>query len=133
MATKTIAQKLLIKPDATVWSSRPEHQGLIDPLPEGARHVTTVEEATTALLYADSAQAVRDLLTAHKDQLAGPMLWVAYPKGNQADINRDTLWPILAEYDMRPVGQVAVNEVWSAMRYRPLKEGEALPSPGGRR
>jgi hypothetical protein len=66
-----------------------------------------------------------------KDHLAQPsVFWVVYPKGNKTDINRDTLWPILAEYGMRPIGQVAVDAVWSALRFRPLKEGEA-PFTGG--
>jgi len=32
---------------------------------------------------------------------------------------------------MRPVSQVSVDEVWSALRFRPLREGEA-PFTGGR-
>ncbi|MEU0566918.1 hypothetical protein ABZ297_16235 [Nonomuraea sp. NPDC005983] len=37
----------------------------------------------------------------------------------------------VAEYGLCPNGQVAVDEVWSALRFRPLKEGE--PSfTGGR-
>jgi len=84
------------------------------------------------VVFADDAGTLRELLTAHNQQLARPdILWVAYPKANRADINRDTLWPILAEYGMRPIGQVAVDEVWSALRFRPLKEGEA-PFTGGR-
>jgi hypothetical protein len=59
------------------------------------------------------------------------VLWVAYPKGNRTDVNRDTLWPILDEHGMRPVTQVSINQVWSALRFRPLKEGEA-PFTGGR-
>ena len=46
-------------------------------------------------------------------------------------MNRDTLWPILAEYGLRPISQVAVDEVWSALRFRPLREGEAPFAPGG--
>jgi len=57
--------------------------------------------------------------------------WVAYPKGGRADINRDTLWPILAEHAFRPIGQVALDETWSALRFRPIKPGEA-PFTGGR-
>jgi hypothetical protein len=52
-------------------------------------------------------------------------------QGQCADINRDTLWPILAEYGMRPIGQVAIDDVWSALRFRPDREGEA-PFAGGR-
>jgi hypothetical protein len=57
------------------------------------------------------------------------VFWVAYPKANKADINRDTLWPILAERGMRPISQVAVDETWSALRFRDLKPGEEF-KPG---
>jgi len=131
MNMKSVAEKLLIKPNTTVWSSHPAHRDRIEPLPEGVRHVDGPEQATTALVFADDADSLRSVLTAHKDQLIRPsILWVAYPKANRSDINRDTLWPILGEYGMRPIGQVAVDEVWSAMRFRATKEGEA-PFAGG--
>jgi hypothetical protein len=132
MSTKSPAEKLLIKPDTTVWSSHASRLDLIRPLPEDVRLVDRLEQATTALVFADDAGSLRDILTAHRDQLARPgVLWVAYPKGNRTDLNRDSLWPILGEYGMRPITQVAVDEVWSALRFRPLKEGEP-PFTGGR-
>jgi hypothetical protein len=132
MATKSVAEKLLIKPNSTIWSPHPTHRALIEPLPEGVRHVDGPELATTALVFADDAGSLRTILNANKDQLAQPSLfWVAYPKANRADIKRDSLWPILSEYGMRPIGQVAVDDVWSAMRFRPLKEGEE-PFTGGK-
>jgi hypothetical protein len=132
MTTKSVAEKLRIKPDTTVWSSHPSHVDLLEPLPEDVRHVDAPEQATTALVFAEDASSLRDILTEHRDHLSDPStLWVAYPKGNRTDINRDTLWPILGEYGLRPIGQVSVSEVWSALRFRPLKEGEA-PFQGGR-
>ena len=132
MSTKSVAEKLLIKPNTTVWSSHPSRLDLIEPLPEGVRQADGLEEATTALVFADDADSLRDILAAHGDRLARPgILWVAYPKGNRSDINRDTLWPILCEYGIRPIGQVSVDEVWSALRFRPLREGEA-PFAGAR-
>ena len=81
---------------------------------------------------APDARSLRSALTANQDELAGPaVFWVAYPKANRADIDRDTLWPILGEYGMRPITQVAVDDVWSALRFRPLEEGEP-PFTGGR-
>jgi hypothetical protein len=132
MSAKTVADKLLIKSDATLWSSHPDRIGLIGPLPSGVRTVERLDQAKTALVFADDADSLRELLARHGDQLTRPnILWVSYPKANRTDLNRDTLWPILAEYGMRPVGQVAVDEVWSALRFRPLKEGEP-PFTGGR-
>jgi hypothetical protein len=132
MSTKSVAEKLLIKPNTTVWSSSTTRLGLVEPLPEGVRRVDAPEQATVALVFADDADTLRDVLAAHRDRLARPdILWVAYPKANRADINRDTLWPMLGEHGMRPVTQVSVDEVWSALRFRPYREGEA-PFTGGR-
>jgi len=132
VAAKTVADKLLVKPQTAVWISDDEHRPLIEPLPEGAEHIDDLGEAGVAVLFAADAAAARQLLDQHRDQLARPAtLWVAYPKGNKSDINRDTLWPIVVEYGLRPNGQVAVDEAWSALRFRPLKEGEP-PFTGGR-
>ena len=132
MSAKTVADKLLIKPDTTLWCSDAARLGLLGPLPDGVRLLDGPGEARTALVFADDARTLRQVLTAHRDRLARPeVFWVAYPKANRADLNRDTLWPVLGEYGMRPVSQVAVDEVWSALRFRPLRPGE--PSlTGGR-
>jgi len=83
-------------------------------------------------VFADDADSLRAILSKQKDQLSQPVtFWIAYPKANRTNINRDTLWPMLNEYAMRPIGQIAVDEVWSALRFRPLKDGEA-PFTGGR-
>jgi hypothetical protein len=133
MSNKSVAEKLLIKANTTVWSSDASHVDLLEPLPQGVRHVDRPDQATTALVFASSADALRQILADHRDQLTRPStFWVAYPKGNRADINRDTLWPILGEYGLRPIGQVSLDEVWSALRFRPDKQGEA-PFSGGRR
>ncbi|MCK2219431.1 hypothetical protein MF672_037385 [Actinomadura sp. ATCC 31491] len=132
MTAKTAAAKLLVKPGTAVWVSDAAHRPLVEPLPEGARHAEDLAEAGVAVVFAADAAAARDLLGRHRAGLAAPgVLWVAYPKGNRSDINRDTLWPIAGEYGLRPNGQVAIDEVWSALRFRPLKEGEA-PFTGGR-
>ncbi|HEV2066313.1 MAG TPA: hypothetical protein VGR08_05710 [Thermomicrobiales bacterium] len=132
MSTKTVADKLMIKPGTAVWISPAEHRSRIGPLPEGSSIVEDIGDATIGLLFAQGAAAARELLTANRDHLTAPsILWVAYQKGNKADINRDSLWPILVEFGMRPNGQVAVDDIWSALRFRASKEGEA-PFTGGR-
>lgn len=54
---------------------------------------------------------------ARQDRLA----WIAYPKGGKlgTDLNRDVLAALLAGEGVRPVRQVAVDETWSALRFRP--------------
>jgi hypothetical protein len=132
MGARSVADKLLIKPGTTLWTSQAARLELVGPLPSDVRQVDTPEQATTALVFADDAASLRDLLATHHQRLArAEVLWVAYPKGNRTDVNRDTLWPILGEYGLRPVTQVSIDQEWSALRFRPLKPGEA-PFTGGR-
>jgi hypothetical protein len=54
---------------------------------------------------------------ARKDGLA----WIAYPKAKQlgTDLNRDVLWQHLLKQGIQGVRQVSIDDVWSAMRFRP--------------
>ena len=54
---------------------------------------------------------------AREDRLA----WIAYPKAGQldTDINRDSLASAVAELGVRPVRQISLDNVWSALRFRP--------------
>jgi hypothetical protein len=61
MSTRTIAEKLLIKPNTTLWSSRPSRLELLEPLPTGVRQVDGLEQARTALVFADDAASLREL------------------------------------------------------------------------
>ena len=49
------------------------------------------------------------------------LTWVAYPKAGQlaTDLNRDILWNLLATSGIKPVRQVSIDDVWSAVRWRP--------------
>jgi hypothetical protein len=128
---KTNAEKLLIKPDATVWASHADRLDLVGPLPAGADQAAAMGIADVALVFADDAAGLRRILTRQRAHLLKPtVFWVAYPKANRTDVNRDSLWPILSEYGMRPISQVALDDTWSALRFRALKEGEVFT--GGR-
>ena len=50
------------------------------------------------------------------------MLWIAYQKGAarvNTDLSRDVGWDPLTDAGWRGVSLIAVDEVWSAMRFRP--------------
>ncbi len=125
MIPKSIADKLLIKPGTTVWSSHPDRLHLVGPLPAGVRVVDQLTKARTAVIFGDDAESLCRSVAAEGENLGqAEVLWVAYPKANRTDINRDTLWPILAGYGLRPIGQVAIDDIWSALRFRRLEPGE---------
>lgn len=132
MSSKTVPQKLLIKPGTSWWISDPDQAGLIVPLPDDASQTDDPAVADVRVLFASSGENLRQKLGVHGNALKNDgITWIAYPKGNKADINRDTLWPIAGEIGLRPNGQVAIDDIWSALRFRPLKDGEA-PFKGGK-
>jgi hypothetical protein len=123
--TETVAERLQIKPNTTVWVSDPAHIALLTPMPDGVRESDHLATASVAVAFAEDAASARAVLEKHRADLTKPaVFWVAYPKGNKADINRDSLWPIVADFEMRPNGQVAIDEHWSALRLRPNRPGE---------
>ena len=62
------------------------------------------------------------MLNQQRHDLAKPaVLWIAYPKAGKldTDLNRDVLWKLLDGNGIRPVRQIAIDDTWSAMRFRP--------------
>ena len=49
------------------------------------------------------------------------LTWIAYPKAGKlgTDLNRDVLAEQVKELGVQPVRQVALDDVWSALRLRP--------------
>jgi hypothetical protein len=85
-----------------------------------------------AIVFVDGAAAVTAFLAEHAAHLGGPpVLWFCYPKGGRADIDRDSLWPMIAVHGLRPITQVAVDDTWSALRFRPLRPDEPPFTGGG--
>jgi hypothetical protein len=121
-----LAAKLQIKPGTSVAvlgraPSGPDLSDLgppaTDPAAAGAviAFVTRAAELTgTGALTGPAAAAIA---AARDDRLA----WIAYPKAGQldTDINRDSLAWAVGELGVRPVRQVALDDVWSALRFRP--------------
>ena len=50
------------------------------------------------------------------------LIWFAYPKGSskkyKCEFNRDSGWTKLGKHDFEPVRMVAIDEDWSALRFR---------------
>lgn len=131
MTTKTVARKLLIKPGLRLWLSPETEPELIEPLPTEVTLSDHIASADVAIVSVSSAAEATSIFSRLESDLGKPpVFWVFYPKGNVTDINRDTLWPMLAGYGLRPITQVAVDDIWSALRFRPLKPGEAQFSGG---
>jgi hypothetical protein len=134
VSERSLAARLLVKPGDAVWVSDPARAPLLGPLPDGARIVSgpvSGADARVAVVFIDDAAAARRAFDADAEAFkAIPVVWVLYPKGGRADINRDSLWRIIAPYGLRPITNVSVDDTWSALRFRELRPDEP-PFTGG--
>jgi len=80
----------------------------------GAADVVVAFARNTGDLATVAAPAIE---AARQDKLA----WIAYPKAGKlgTDLNRDILARMLTGEGVQPVRQVAIDETWSALRFRP--------------
>ena len=124
----TMAQKLNLKGQELLVLNAPEDYTteLAGELPGVALSEDSTAPEGAVLLFVNSLdEAARLAPEAARLVQPGGLLWVAYPKGTskvQTDVNRDRLWPVLEAMNWRPVRQVALDDVWSAMRFRPADE-----------
>ena len=82
-----------------------------------ARHVTF------ALAFVKTQKEVDTISKAIAKKTQGDaIIWFAYPKGTskkyQCDFNRDSGWDAMGQAGFEPVRQVAIDEDWSALRFR---------------
>ena len=123
-----LTQKLQIKSGKLIVINAP--QGYADRLASELNHLTISTRASgpaeAVLIFVNSLAEVEKLIPkAGKLVKPGGMLWVAYPKGSskvKTDVNRDRLWAAVQPIGWQPVRQIALDEVWSALRFKPMVE-----------
>lgn len=126
---KTLKEKFQLK-NVTKLAVRNAPEGYAKILADGMEGIEIVcgsEAAADALLLFVNNLAEAQALAPGAVAAVAPakpegVLWIAYPKGGsgvKTDVNRDKLWPVVQDLGWRPVRQVAIDNVWSAMRFRP--------------
>jgi hypothetical protein len=83
-------------------------------------------EIEFALVFATKQFEIDELIPRIYPKLKGDaVLWFCYPKGTskkyKCDFNRDTGWEGLKIYNLEPVRQVAIDNDWSALRFRKIE------------
>ena len=98
---------------------------VLDAPPEVAPEVSDLAGPETAgvLAFVTSSEDVARHATALAQAAADAdgLAWAAYPKKSSAvesDITRDHGWEALSAEGLRPVRQVAIDDTWSALRFR---------------
>ena len=129
-APTELLKKLQIKSGARLWLINVP-QVLAEELSAGAE-VEIVHEADAydgVIAFFETPAEVPVLVPRIlKEMPPDGLLWVAYRKGphsREAGLNRDRGWDALDAAGWRPVRQVAVDEEWSALRFRPRENVKA--------
>lgn len=117
-----VGAKLQLKPGTTVFvASMPV--GVELDLPAGVAEVMDFEAADAVIVFVlNKGEFVQRIGPAFGPSRSDRLTWVAYPKAGQlgTDLNRDRLVALMSEFGVQPVRQVAIDETWSALRFRPL-------------
>lgn len=93
---------------------------------EGRRILRSHDEASRvsfALVFAIRQADVDNSARVLCPKLDGDaVIWFAYPKASsrkyKCEFNRDNGWAVLGQLGLEPVRQVAIDEDWSALRFR---------------
>jgi hypothetical protein len=119
-----LAEKLLIKPDARVLllNAPIGYAKKLEPLPSGAT-VTDKrgKSADVAIAFVRDSAELKRLANGFHALEEDAILWVCYPKGGAkagTDLDRDILHAAMQKHELTGVSLVALDETWSAMRFR---------------
>lgn len=127
MAESTLAKKLLIKPGQRIVILNPP-PGYLDglTLPEGVDLANKAEGAFDLVhLFVSNTEELRSLApSAIQAVKRDGVFWISYPKQTsrvKTDITRDRGWEPVKEAGFEPVSMVSIDDVWSALRFRPAE------------
>jgi hypothetical protein len=118
VSSAPIAKKIGVKPGkrAVVLGAPEGHEGSI----EGA---VAKGRGDVVLAFATDSRALAKVAPKALASLEeGGLLWIAFPKktsGIPTDLSRDAGWDAMTKAGWQAVSLVAIDEAWSAARFRP--------------
>jgi predicted CoA-binding protein len=126
---KTVAAKLLLKPGHNVFpiNSPEAYEQVIGHLPRGTRIVTEKSELPVDLvhMFATNKKELNKLIPkAIAAVRPDGLLWIAYPRVSTGtyDISREAVHEALHTQGWKPVTQISMDDVWTAIRGRPAAQ-----------
>lgn len=124
-----LAKKLQMKPH-TRWllhNAPPNYLESLEPLPNDVEIVHHTQGTFNGIqLFVTNSTELTDELKVIVPLLKDDtVFWIIYPKkssGITTDLEMMSSWDAPAQYGIRPVASAAVNEVWTALRFRPVDQ-----------
>jgi hypothetical protein len=135
---KPIGRKLGLNPGmrALIIAAPPGYLKLLAPLPDG---LTVSSRAhgnyPFVQVFATRLSEIRKLV-GKLSKHAGPnaLVWISYPKKTskaEGELSRDVIREAMSVAGWRAVSIVAIDEVWSALRFRPAGQVGSRRKSGG--
>ena len=87
------------------------------------RSPAAAKRVTFSLCFVTTEEEINQIVNQLAAKIEGDAtIWFAYPKGSskkyKSEINRDKGWEMLGQHGYEPVRQVAIDQDWSALRFR---------------
>lgn len=127
MSTPLI-KKLRIQPGQRVLILNPPegYVASLGDLPEGVELSELAEDKFDFVhLFVKDSTELDALRPAALEALTyDGLLWISYPKKSAkvpTDLSRDVLWELMGDTGLRPVTQISIDAIWSALRFRPAE------------
>ena len=104
-------------------------QDELNAMKSAAQIVIEIEKAKTiefVICFMTTQKEIESFISAVDKKIIGDaVIWLCYPKTSsknyKCDFNRDTGWAILGDFGLEGVRQVAIDEDWSALRFRKVE------------
>jgi Protein of unknown function (DUF3052) len=107
-----------------VLNANGAQRGLLADLPADARLIEAGEADVVILFAQDSSELREHLWQAARAAQGDRLFWICYPKKGTAarsDLSRDRVRELSTEAGVEAVSQVALDDTWSALRFRPAE------------
>ena len=129
LIVSSLAKKLQVKPGKhwLLFNSPANYLASLGPLPEGA---TVSYEANgnfdgVQLFVKNSTELAENLKVVVPILRPDTILWIIYPKkssGIKSDLEMMSSWDELGKYGLGGVAAAAIDEIWTALRFRPKEQ-----------
>jgi uncharacterized protein YdeI (YjbR/CyaY-like superfamily) len=132
---KTLAEKLFIKPGKRwlFYNAPSNYIAALDPLPAGTEIAFAADGSFDGVqLFVTNAAELNDSMKIIVPVLKDDgVFWITYPKkssGIKSDLEMMRSWDEVTQYGLKGVAAIAVDDTWTALRFRPEEKTKVSES-----
>lgn len=130
-----VAKKLLIKPGKRwlFYNAPEDYLAVLEPLPKGVAAIFSAggDFDGVQLFVKNSGELIKSLKIIMPILKPDTVFWITYPKkssGIPSDLEMMSSWDELGRYGYNGVAAAAINEIWTALRFRPKGQSKVSDS-----